>query len=313
MALIDVIRKKKPTIGTAPVSAGDVQQQAATGATGKVQEGQAPSPSNIAAQQAAQEVGTQQQALNLERSLAAGDQATQLAEQQAAQATAAQGQQIQREQTLADLTTKEQMRGQRLQTEEEMQRVGVGEREKSYYTRLNNQYADSLANLANERGVVENDLFQSLSQEMDSLTDDEAASRLEQTAHALAMADKSYLDEIERIGAERNLRDEINFKREAANLVFGKNLELLNRRLDSERLLNMDAREFKTEMAQMDINFAIEIAQQAAKAQAAANIISGGVKAASALDWSSDSSSDQGFREDYGVSPMGSSTFGGPR
>jgi hypothetical protein len=121
MALIDVIRKKKPTIGTAPVSAGDVQRQAATGATGKVQEGQAPSPSNIAAQQAAQEVGTQQQALNLGRSLAAGDQATQLAEQQAAQATAAQGQQIQREQTLADLTTKEQMRGQRLQTEEEMQ------------------------------------------------------------------------------------------------------------------------------------------------------------------------------------------------
>jgi hypothetical protein len=194
-----------------------------------------------------------------------------------------------------------------------MQRVGVGEREKSYYTKLNNQYADSLANLANERGVVENDLFQSLSQEMDSLTDDEAASRLEQTAHALAMADKSYLDEIERIGAERNLRDEINFKREAANLVFGKNLELLNRRLDSERLLNMDAREFKTEMAQMDINFAIEIAQQAAKAQAAANIISGGVQAASALDWSSDSSSDQSFREDYGAPSEGRSTFGGPR
>ena len=205
------------------------------------------------------------------------------------------------------------MRGQRLQTEEEMQRAGVGEREKSYYVKLNNQYADSLANLANERGVVENDLFQSLSQEIDSLTDDEAAARLEQTAHALAMADKSYLDEIERIGAERNLRDEINFKREAANLVFGKNLELLNKRLDSERLLNMDAREFKTEMAQMDINFAIEIAQQAAKAQAAANIISGGVQAASAIDWSSDSSSDQSFRESYGAPSEGSSTFGGPR
>jgi hypothetical protein len=313
MALIDVIRKKKPNIGTAPVSARDVQKQAATGATGKVQEGQAPSPSNIAAQQAANEVGAQQQALNLERSLAAGDQATQLAEQQAAQATAAQGQQIQREQSLADLTAKEQMRGQRLQTEEEMQRAGVGEREKSYYVKLNNQYANSLANLANERGVVENDLFQSLSQEMDSLTDDEAASRLEQTAHALAMADKSYLDEIERIGAERNLRDEINFKREAANLVFGKNLELLNKRLDSERLLNMDAREFKIEMAQMDINFAIEVAQQAAKAQAAANIISGGVQAASAIDWSSDSSSDQSFREEYGAPSEGRSTFGGPR
>ena len=315
MALIDVLRKKKRVPTAAPVTAGEVQQQAATGATGKTQVGSGPALSNIAGQQAAQTIQTEQQALATQGALAADAQATQLAEQEAAQDVQAQGQQIQREQALVDITAKEQMRGQQLQTEAEMKAAGLGAREQDYYTKLNNQYANTLANLASERGIVENDLFQDLSQQVDSLSDEKAASQLEQLAHTLALSDKTYLNEIEMIGAERNLRDELSFRREANQLVFGKNLEILNNRLDAERLMNMDARQFREEMARIDINTALEIANHAAKAQAAANIISGAVELGQAYAGKSGGTSDTEFRSDYGISEQGdtSGSFGGPR
>lgn len=316
MALIDVLRKKPNQAQPAAITAGQVQEQAATGATGKAQvPATGPATSNIAGQLAGQQMKQAGEGLATEQALAGTQLAQQAEEQKAAQALQAQGQQIQREEALKDITAKEQMTGQRLQTQAEMERVGRGERERSFYTNLNNQYANTLADLASQRGIVENDLFQNLSQEMESLSDAQSASRLEQLAHSLAMSDRSYMDEIEMIGAERGLRDELAFKREANQLVFGKNLEILNKRLDAESLLNADAREFKRAMAEIDINTAIEIAQQAAKAQAAANIIQGGVilGTQAAMKYGSTPETDVSFREEYGISPQGSSTFGGPR
>lgn len=288
MALLDILRKRQqqalaPQAPTSSPTAGELESLAATGATGRTQTPTGPATSSLAGQLAQQQTAQAQQQLGTEQALQAAGMAQDIQAQQEQMDLAAQEQALRRGQQQASLAAQAQMQGAQRQTQAEMARQARSAQERQYLNNLTNQYANQLADLASQRGIVEQDLFSDFSQNIAQLSDAKAAAGLEQLAHSLALADRQYVDQLTRLGAERDLMDEIAFRREANELVFKNNLEILADKHDKQRLLNMDAREFRKEMAQMDINEAIRIAQQAAKAQGAANILKGGVGIASSL------------------------------
>ena len=273
MSLLDVLNKRKTP---AAPSSGDIEKLATTGATGKAQAtGASGATSSLAGQVAGQQAQSAAEATQDAQISTAGaiQQGTQ--EQKAALDLASQAQALRRGQQTADLTAGAQTAAAGRQAQTDMKRQARSAEESQYLNNITNAYAESLSELASQRDTVTQDLFANFRQSTEELSDAKAAARLEQTAHAMAMSDRSYLDEITRIGAERNLMDEISFRREVNDLTFGNTLDILDQRMDAQRILNMDAREFKQEMAQMDINTAIELASQAAKAQAAASILQG--------------------------------------
>jgi hypothetical protein len=293
MALIDVLRKKQQQLtqqrGPAPASVQGMQQQIATGMTGKAQQQQGPAVSGIGQQIAQQQAQAQQQALSQQQE----QQATQLAQgieqQQAEQAFQQRQLGAQRGEALAGLTTQEQMAAERRQAKDELADMQLTAQERAFTETVSNKYSNALADLASERGIVENNIFQNLANERKSLDADKYLAQLSQNAHMLAMSDRRYVAHIQKIGALNDLRDTIAFKKEAMQLTFGQNLKILSRSFDQQRLLNADQRQFAEEMSKMSIDDALAIAEQALKAQetsAAINTMMSGTKTyMSETDW----------------------------
>ena len=296
MALIDVLRKKQQQItqqrGPAPASVQGMQQQIATGMTGKAQQQQGPAVSGIGQQIAQQQAQAQQQALSQQQE----QQATQLAQgieqQQAEQAFQQRQLGAQRGEALASLTTQEQMAAERRQAKDELADMQLTAQEKAVAETLSNRYANALADLASERGIVENNIFQDLANERKSLSADKYLAALSQRAHVLAMSDRRYVAQIQQIGAMNDLRDTIEFKKEAQALQFGENLKILSKSVDQQRLLNADKRQFAEEMSKMSLDDAFAIAEQALKAQETSAIVNtmlaGGKTFMSETDWNED-------------------------
>lgn len=241
--------------------------------TGRAQQQGGPAVSGIGQQIAQQQAQAAQQGLAQQQA----QQATQLAQgieqQQAEQGFQQKQLGAQREEALAGLTTQEQMAAERRQAKDELADMQLTAQERAVTETLSNRYSNALADLASERGIVENNIFQDLARERKSLDADKYMAQLSQRAHMLAMSDKRYVAQIQKIGAVNDLRDTIAFKKEAMNLTFGENLKILNRSFDQQRLLNADQRQFAEEMSRMSINDAIAIAEQALKAQETAAVI----------------------------------------
>lgn len=282
MALIDVLRKKQQQLaaqrGPAPTSVQGLRQQIATGATGKVQQQAGPAVSGIGQQIAQQQTAAQQAALSQQQQQQAAQLAQGIEQQQAEQGFQAQAQQVQRQEALADIAAKQQMGAERLEARDELADMQLSAQERMYTEKVTNEYANALANLASDRKITENNIFQDLANERENLEADKYMAQLSQRAHMLAMSDRRYVAQIQKIGAINDLRDRIAFKREAMELQFGENLKILSQSFDQQRLLNADTRQFAEEMKKMSIDDAIAVAEQALKAQetaAAFNAVTG--------------------------------------
>lgn len=282
MSLLDIIKQRKQA-RPAATAAGDVaalQQTAATGKAAAPTTG--PAVSGVQSQLAAQAGAAQQQQIGL---------AGMVADQQLGAAERLQQQQIEQQQRqqrqrhaqqLKAISAETQITDARRQAEDQMARERLKATEQANTTQLNNSYAEALKELATNRQIVEQDIFSQAKQERQQLTVDKYEAHLEQIAHITALSDRKYIDEITRIGRLRNLQDDIEFRREAIELAFGNDLEILNQQFDMQRLMNVEEREFKNAMADIDINTAVELAKIAAKEQAYANIIQGTTTAAAA-------------------------------
>jgi len=286
MALIDVLRKKqqeitKPAAGPAPASVQGIQQQIATGMTGKAQQQTGPATSSIAQQMAQQEVQTQQKELAQTQQQQAADMAQGIAQQEAEQGFAAKAQEAQKQEALATMSIEEQMANEQLAAKEELADMQLTEQETAFVEKATNQYSNSLKDLASQRGIAENDIFSDLNMQKKSLSADKFQAELEQRAHMLAMSDKRYVAQIQKTGELNNLRDSLAFKKEAMNLQFGESMKVLSQSFDNQRLLNADARQFKLEMAKLSIDDAMKIANAELQASMVSSFIGTGASGAS--------------------------------
>jgi hypothetical protein len=129
-------------------------------------------------------------------------------------------------------------------------------------------------------------LLQQAAQDSSSLDTDKKAAQLEQLASNLALKDRKYTDTLQREGRRRRLDNSLQFKRELTRSILGDNEMLLKKYLGNKDILEANDREFKRAMGRMDINAALEMARNAAKAQqtqqmysGAGQIVKGGIAA----------------------------------
>jgi hypothetical protein len=112
------------------------------------------------------------------------------------------------------------------------------------------------------------------------------AAQLDEKATMLALSDKQYLDELNRIGQQRNLEDNIAFNKELQASVFGNEMSKVMDQYGFQADQNVKERDLKKQLAQLSNGQIIEMANAAAKAaNMQATYTAAGNVATSALDY----------------------------
>ena len=140
----------------------------------------------------------------------------------------------------------------------------------------------ALRELTTNRNLTVNDLLADKERSDKDLAFRKDAAELEQIGFLLSLRDKDYLAELDRIGRTRQLTDDIQWNEEKNRIVFGTELDRLRDDLTFKRVLNADRRTYESELAQMDINWALEVANAAIAQANNQAMIEGGTQAVQA-------------------------------
>jgi len=117
----------------------------------------------------------------------------------------------------------------------------------------------SIQNMLTEKKLNENNLFQQFEQDNRELAYRRDSAQLEQLSMNLALRDKAYLDEINAIGEERNLKNNIQFAQETQRILMGENTVDVLQQIGWKESDLTDELAFSKKMAQMSIDDAIKI------------------------------------------------------
>ena len=118
-----------------------------------------------------------------------------------------------------------------------------------------------------------------------SLKSQQDVADLEQLGFDIRMQNDQYVNQLQDIGKRNRLDNQLEFKKQLAQNVFKDQQDLLTNQLAFDRIVSADDREFTQELANMDINYAMQVADSAAKAasqrqvmQGVGGIVSGGIQ-----------------------------------
>lgn len=166
------------------------------------------------------------------------------------------------------------MEEQRLKSQQmlQQQQMGAGVREslvklsageQQRVLDINTKAAQMLTQLASERQITMDDLFASMQMSDKELEYRRDAGLAEYQSHLLAMSDAAYMNEITRVAKQRNLYDELEYKKDAEDIRLGESLSRMIDDLGFKTKFYADAREFEKQLAEIDIEAAIKLAEAA--------------------------------------------------
>lgn len=98
---------------------------------------------------------------------------------------------------------------------------------------------------------------------------------LEQAGFVARFNSQKYIDELQRRGQRRRLDNSLEFKTELYKEAWGDDLKMFKQGEEFKNMLAQDEAEFRKELADIDINMALDMARLAAKEQATAAAVSG--------------------------------------
>ena len=173
------------------------------------------------------------------------------------------------------LRQQEDLTQQQLASEAALTRAGIqaGEQESltkreankdSQIRQLNAQAEQTLRDLSTQRGIETDNIFSEFEFDTADLEDRKDAAALEQRSFMLAMQDKKYLDELNKIGEERRLQNAIDFDNELKRLVMEDEMASLLDELNFQVGQKADQRKFNEQLAQIDVDTAVALAQSSA-------------------------------------------------
>lgn len=93
--------------------------------------------------------------------------------------------------------------------------------------------------------------------------------KLEQLGFSLRMQSKEYVANLERAGSQKRLENKLSFKEEIARQQFADDTVMAEMGADYRRISQQSRREFDQDLANMDMEYATEMAHQAEIAQTA--------------------------------------------
>lgn len=107
------------------------------------------------------------------------------------------------------------------------------------------------------------------------LEDSRAASKVEQAGFLLRLQDQQYLSDLKQQGEMNRLNSSVGFKEAAFKSALEDSMDLFSSEQAFKTFSQSSDREFQNQLAQMDINFAMQMADKMATAQANQSIFSG--------------------------------------
>jgi hypothetical protein len=140
-----------------------------------------------------------------------------------------------------------------------------------------------LRELTSQRKLELDDMFTAFQQSNQELEFRKDAADLEQLGFTLAMTDRAYLDELNRVGRERQLVNDMRFREELASITFGANVAALADDLGFMEDLNASQRVWEKELTEMNANDKIDLARAMVRDQARRNQWTGAGTAATAV------------------------------
>jgi len=159
------------------------------------------------------------------------------------------------------------------------------------------QYAIQAAQIESKRQsmvqqaqIKTDQIMQEAQQQGRQLTFDQDANKLEELGFNLRLQDKQYVSQLQIQGAKQRLNDANSFKMAMAQTQFGDNYDTLKNKLDFNKVMSDNENDFLSQMQNIDVNAALEMADNAAKQanqqalyQGIGGLVTGGVKAAGAM------------------------------
>lgn len=179
-----------------------------------------------------------------------------------------------------------------LAAQEQMQNVELDAAKQRKLRGINAQAESQLRALSAQGRMEVDDLFADFARSNQELAFRKDAAQLEQLGTLLALQDRKYVDELNRIGEKRKLYDQTNWAKEKSRIVYGSNLDGLMNDLQFKRGEDITNREFQKQLASVDITTALEMARAAMRDEAQRDMASAGISAistaaGSGVDWGS--------------------------
>jgi hypothetical protein len=125
---------------------------------------------------------------------------------------------------------------------------------------------NNLRKLSNDRQIQFDNIFGEFTRDKKQLADRQDAAELHQLGFEMAMSDRAYTDEINRIGSENRLMNEMNFREESSRIILGNDIDILRDDQEWGRAFNADRRTWEKEIAKISLNSAAQIARAEIKA-----------------------------------------------
>ena len=119
----------------------------------------------------------------------------------------------------------------------------------------------NLRDLTTQRKISLDNIFAEQKRSTQELEFRQDGAELEELAFNLALSDRAYMDELDRIGKERMLYSDLNFQEETARITLGEGLDNLRDDMDWGRSFNADRRQWEQEIATISLESAMEIAR----------------------------------------------------
>ena len=171
-----------------------------------------------------------------------------------------------------------QIGAQQLQQKGQIQAEQIGQREADIAQRETQQQEQSQEQFANLQDSMENRTNQILAQfesgekSLDNLKN---LAELEQVGFGLRLQNKQYINQLQSEGEKVRLDDLLEFKSQMAQDILKDQENLMVDKVAFDRVISANDREFSQELANMDIDYAMSMADNSIKQEQARQVASG--------------------------------------
>jgi hypothetical protein len=184
------------------------------------------------------------------------------------------------------LASQAQITHDQLKAGEEQARLRRTAEENMKLDQIQQGATSKLRELTSQRGLALDEMFSQFRQSSQELEFRKDAAELEQLGFTLAMSDRSYLDELNRVGRERQLANDLRFREELANLTFGASTAALADDLGFMEDLNASQRIWERELTNLSAGDKLDLARAMIQDQGRRDVWTGAGSAVTAgLDY----------------------------
>ena len=214
--------------------------------------------------------------------------------------------------------------GQQVQQQGQMKAAQLGQQSADIQQRVEQQeqtFEQKRNNMQDQFDRNTFNILDSFEQGQRSLDSSRDVAKLEQAGFLIRLRNDQYVTKLRQEGDKLRFDNQNEYQMNVSKDAMQEQASLFTDELAFKRISDMTAREFAVEIADIDINYAIQVAENSLKAEQSRQVAQGigsvgtaAVSAAGNLFSSTPAEKttlDTGYIEGQG--PSGSSTFGGPR